>query len=287
MRVKEYVLYEDSGQVTLRSYHSVLSPQLRAYREHHHTECELSLFLSGRGTYAVHGKEYDFCTGDVFLFGSNEAHSITRIDEPMDLLNVHFEPRVLWERTESAELLNLFAARSKGFCHRFADTDGTLAQKILHLEGELSEPRPCRALEAKCALFSALTHMIRQYDCVDPQKSVAAPSSLTQSLHAAIQYIHKHLSDKLTLEQIADSAAVSTRECLRCFRDAIHQSPIEYLLSYRIGAAKKLLETTGYSITETALRTGFNSAAYFSQQFKLHTGKTPNAYRREVQEKQL
>ena len=98
-------------------------------------------------------------------------------------------------------------------------------------------------------------------------------------------FIQEHFTEKLTLEEIAAAAAISTRECLRCFKDAIHQSPIEYLLSYRIGAAKKLLETTNDSITETALGTGFNSAAYFAQQFKVHTGKTPNAYRKEVQEK--
>ena len=99
-------------------------------------------------------------------------------------------------------------------------------------------------------------------------------------------FIQEHFSEKLTLEEIAAAASVSTRECLRCFKEAIAQSPIEYLLSYRIGQAKKLLETTGCSITEAALRTGFNSAAYFSQQFKAHTGKTPNAYRKERMETQ-
>ncbi len=278
MRVKEYVLCEDSGHVMLRSYHSVLSPQLRAYREHHHTECELSLFLSGRGTYAVHGKEYDFCTGDVFLFGSNEAHSITRIDEPMDLLNVHFEPRVLWERAESAELLNLFAARSKGFCHRFADTDGTLAQKILHLEGELSEPRPCRALEAKCALFSALTHMIRQYDCVDPQKSVAAPSSLTQSLHAAIQYIHKHLSDKLTLEQIAAVACMTPTYFSAVFKKLNGVSPFEYITIKRVELAVDMLRHTPQNKLEIAALCGFSSSSNFYKAFRRITGKAPRDF---------
>ena len=57
-----------------------------------------------------------------------------------------------------------------------------------------------------------------------------------------IAYIQENFAEKITLEDIADSAAVSTRECLRCFKTSIHQSPMEYLIEYRIRAAKKLLE---------------------------------------------
>lgn len=96
-----------------------------------------------------------------------------------------------------------------------------------------------------------------------------------------IAFIQENFAEKLTLEDIADSAAVSTRECLRCFQNAIHQSPTDYLISYRVQAAKKLLETTDHSITEVALRCGFNSSSYFTKIFHRTCGKTPNAYRTE------
>ena len=95
-------------------------------------------------------------------------------------------------------------------------------------------------------------------------------------------FIQENFAEKLTLEQIADAAAVSTRECLRCFRSAIGQSPMEYLIDYRVRAAKKLLESTDLSITEIALRCGFNSNSYFTKLFHRTCGKTPNAYRKEL-----
>ena len=94
-----------------------------------------------------------------------------------------------------------------------------------------------------------------------------------------ISFIQENFAEKLTLEEIADSAAVSTRECLRCFQSSIRQSPMDYLISYRIQVAKKLLETTDHSITEIALRCGFNSNSYFTKIFHRTCGKTPNAYR--------
>ena len=105
-------------------------------------------------------------------------------------------------------------------------------------------------------------------------------SSRTQErLQTMLAFVHQNYAQKLTLEQIASAAAVSTRECLRCFRTGIQQSPVEYLVSYRIRMAQKQLEVTTLPVTDIALNTGFNSPAYFSKLFKTHTGMTPNAYR--------
>ncbi len=98
-----------------------------------------------------------------------------------------------------------------------------------------------------------------------------------------MSFIQENYAEKLTLEHIADAASISTRECLRCFRESIRQSPMEYLIEYRVRVAKKLLETTDHSITEIALRCGFNSNSYFTKIFHRSCGKTPNAYRKELQ----
>lgn len=95
-----------------------------------------------------------------------------------------------------------------------------------------------------------------------------------------IAFIQSNFAEKLTLSQIAEAAAVSTRECLRCFQSAIHQSPMEYLIAYRIRQAEKLLEKTDLSISEIAMQTGWGSSSYFSKMFRRICGKTPNTYRK-------
>ena len=98
-----------------------------------------------------------------------------------------------------------------------------------------------------------------------------------------MSFIQENYAEKLTLEQIADAASISTRECLRCFRESIRQPPMDYLIEYRVQVAKKLLETTNLSITEIALHCGFNSNSYFTKIFRRSCGKNPNAYRKELQ----
>lgn len=95
-------------------------------------------------------------------------------------------------------------------------------------------------------------------------------------------YIQENYSDKITLEEIASSAVISTREALRCFQNSIHQTPFEYLISYRIDMAKKLLKSSDLSVTEIAIRTGFSNSAYFSKIFKRTCHMTPLAYRKKT-----
>ena len=139
MRIKEYTLLDNQKSCGMRSYHSVLSPQKRQYNGHHHTECELSVFIKGAGIYTVEDRKYEFSAGDVFLFGSNEEHCISEITEEIDLLNLQFEPYILWESPNSAELLSIFNARNDAFENRFHDDTGEISEYILRFEKELSE----------------------------------------------------------------------------------------------------------------------------------------------------
>lgn len=109
----------------------------------------------------------------------------------------------------------------------------------------------------------------------------AVPGKNQDRILTMLAFLQENYARKLTLQDIAQAGAVSTRECLRCFQNSIHQSPIEYLTEYRIQAAAKLLESTELSVTEISMRTGWGSGSYFTKTFREIRGKTPNAYRKE------
>lgn len=115
LRINEHILYNSESSIIIKTFHSIVSPTKRIYNKHHHTECELSLFISGSGVYKTRKEEFSFKKGNMFLFGSNEAHCITEIHEELNLLNIHFEPRILWENSDNIELMNLFISRNKNF----------------------------------------------------------------------------------------------------------------------------------------------------------------------------
>jgi AraC family transcriptional regulator, transcriptional activator FtrA len=94
-----------------------------------------------------------------------------------------------------------------------------------------------------------------------------------------LEWVQSHLSDMLTVEMLADRAAMSPRTFARRFRGVVGATPHHWITSQRVSLAQRLLETTELSIDVIADRSGFGSAANFRQHFARTVRTTPNAYR--------
>lgn len=99
-------------------------------------------------------------------------------------------------------------------------------------------------------------------------------------LKRMMEYIHSHYELDLTLAEISKAASISEREALRCFQKTIRDSPISYLLKYRISQAVNYLADTDLSITEISALCGFEDSSYFAKMFKRHIQETPRNYRK-------
>ena len=94
-----------------------------------------------------------------------------------------------------------------------------------------------------------------------------------------LQFIQKNYSEELSLAQIAESAMLSVSECLRCFRETIDDTPMQYVTRYRIQAAAELLSSTKIKIADIATSCGFQDMSYFAKSFREVKECTPSAYR--------
>lgn len=74
-----------------------------------------------------------------------------------------------------------------------------------------------------------LAEIANSEDLVQPKSSVSKDHLLTM-----MAFIQKNYLQRITLEEIAASASISTREASRCFQSNIHETPIEYLLKYHV-----------------------------------------------------
>ena len=278
MKIKEYELLENHRLGGIRCYHSLQSPQQRSYNAHHHTQCELSVFLAGSGTYTVRGKNYTFSAGDVFLFGSNEEHCITNITSDIDLFNVQFEPYLLWEKADTMGLLSLFNARTPDFENKFHDPDGTLQKMLLEIEKELSQKRPCYAVAVRYLLFMALLSLIRNHAGVDHTKTGKASDSTAQSLRLSIDYIQQNLESKLTLKEISAVACLCPTYFSYVFKKFNGISLWEYITIKRVERAIEMLKQENLTKLEIAERCGFSSPSHFYKSFAAVTGRRPGDF---------
>ena len=126
-------------------------------------------------------------------------------------------------------------------------------------------------------LFSELWLLL--LDEIREQPSHTVNIQNQQRVQSMLAFIQANYNEKLTLEAIAAAASVSTRECIRCFHNTIRQTPIEYVMEYRLNMARKLLNNSEMSITDISYHCGFSSNAYFGKVFREKYGITPLQYR--------
>ena len=68
----------------------------------------------------------------------------------------------------------------------------------------------------------------------------------------AVEFIERHFSEDITLDQLAGMTGVSLQHFCRIFRGQTGMRPMEYLARKRISEAKRLLSSTGRSVAEIA-----------------------------------
>lgn len=99
-------------------------------------------------------------------------------------------------------------------------------------------------------------------------------------------YISEHLTEDLTVSNIAVSLYITPNYFSRLFKRVTKEGCNEYIVRKRIEKAKSLLDTTSLKIGEIAMMVGYRDTNYFSLAFKKHTGKSPTKYREEIQGKE-
>lgn len=94
-----------------------------------------------------------------------------------------------------------------------------------------------------------------------------------------LKYVTDHISDALTIEDIADAVGVSRRTFSRAFAKHANVTPSVFVDQVRIDFARKLLEETDIPLKTVAFRCGFNTATQMRMIFSRQLSTTPKLYR--------
>ena len=114
--------------------------------------------------------------------------------------------------------------------------------------------------------------------CEDAARHVTLATQ-TQAVECAIQTMHTHLHEVLTLEDLASVACLSPSHFHRVFCRLIGIPPGEFLSALRFQAARRLLVTTSLSVTDICFEVGYTSIGSFTSRFTQLVGLSPRLLR--------
>lgn len=246
---------------------------------HWHEELEVICPADGALKLQIPGREYLLRKGDLAVLNGNMLHYV--IGHPAGALrSLVFSPFLLTGGTGTAFYKKyvgpLLTCPDFTVWHTGADADiRCFSDAFSALETDAF----AHEFTVRENLSRLLLHC---YEQMRPYLSAqkAAKSADTARIEKMLQYIQAAYAEPLTLAEIAKAADLSERECLRCFHRMIGDSPVQYLLKYRLMQSAELLRTQpAAGIAEISAACGFDSPSYFSRQFRRFYQCTPREYR--------
>ena len=111
-------------------------------------------------------------------------------------------------------------------------------------------------------------------------RNVRAPlySPLVQQI---VDLIEAHFAENITLAQVSETLSHSSGYLSARFKKETGKSFSEFLMNYRIGYARRLLERSDLPVNTVAENCGIPDNNYFARVFRSHVGMTPTQYRKE------
>lgn len=253
---------------------------------HWHRALEIDYIAEGEAEIKSTSQTFHLKKGDAIFINSNVMHDIRAWNNMKNckiyahIFDMHFLSGMYNSVYEKKYLLPIMKSRDLQLypIHPDSYTHILMLEKILHLL-KLADEEPFGfefELRSELCRFWCLFFEETAALCTNHSKC----SNIDEDrLKQMLDFIHSNYKEKITLDEIAASANIGSRECTRCFQRCIGISPVNYLISYRIRMAAQMLLTTDHSIITVSEDCGFSSASYFGKIFHDCMKCTPGQYR--------
>ena len=234
------------------------------YAMHTHSMYELLYFLSGDATCVIEDRKYKLKKGDLILVRPMQYHFI-QIDSPADYerYNILFDPQR--DGIESALLL-------PHNTEVISLTGNAIADNIF---------KKCDMYRERCdaeTFQKLLVHLLSElfYNIIlFPQESTAVGASVSPLAAKALSYINDNLTTITDVDQIAKHLFVSKSNLFRCFKNALHQTPKQYITQKRLLLAKQRI-SLGERPTDVCQSLGFGDYTSFYRNYVAFFGSAPS-----------
>ena len=243
----------------------------------HEDIVEFVCFLDGKGKCMVGEHQYTVCKGDLVIYNADIMHldnfgllyfcGATNIHLPDLPANTIIPPGcspVLHLGPQESTITGLLSSM-----HDIAFLDSKNAGESCQLLFRVF-------FNQLLNLINGLKEFSDNYAISDSQKKRGREIQ---------RYVDEHITDKLSLSEIAEHFQLSTFYVSRIFKSAAGCTLNEYQTRQRIGHAQNLLLTTSLPLSEVAVQSGYGNQGYFSKQFTKLVGITPLHYRKQFRGK--
>ena len=270
--------YEKRGYLNedFRLFH-IADSDLGPMAYHYHTFHKIIFLLAGRTGYAVEGERYALQPGDFVLVGRGSIH------RPEAEQGVFYERMVLYISPEylaristpDCDLNSCFTRAQADFRYVYrSGMDDRLKTLLQQLELSLTDDEFGAGL-LRSTLFTQL--MLEVCRISIRSRSISA-SSGDAKIISILQYLNLHLTEPLSIDDLASRFYISKYHMMRRFREETGYTVHSYLAEKRLLLARQLLKD-GAAVTDVCEQVGYQDYSTFARAYRRMFGNSPSADR--------
>lgn len=265
------------------AYHYV-AKQAQAVVYHNHPFFEVFFFISGHTRIIVEGMDIQLSRGDVLIYPPGVMHR-----------NIHMDALVPYERFylyATRDFLNSVSAlnydipetlekmtQDDHYCFHVSEEDlQELTRQVDQVIADSDLSRPAEKLMNRYRFTSLLIQALNMMTSLD----VIPQSEYSQGMGNLIRYINNHVTEPLSLDDLANTFHISKYYLLREFKSYTGISVHQYMLIRRILVSQDMIRH-GAKPKEACFQCGFMDYSSYYRAFKARVGVSPEQYRQNVQ----
>ncbi len=232
---------------------------------HIHNEFELYINLSGDVSFLVENQLYPLTRGDVIFVRPGEYHHcVYRSNAKHSLF------WILFDASNNQELLNFLKEFKSNYIHLTEDLKDEIIRLCYNMMEEYISDFE------KLYMFTRIVTMLKYSNGF----SSSSQNNLPSDFRCMLEYINKHIDEKLEIINVAKSLNFSVSTIERRFKECLGMQPAEYIKKKKMILALELLNK-GETVLEAGMGVGYSDNSYFIKLFKDYFGVTPNQYKKQ------
>ncbi|MBK5200160.1 MAG: AraC family transcriptional regulator [Spirochaetaceae bacterium] len=252
---------------------------------HWHGEIEIIVITKGKLKIKSGTNTFIINKGDGIFINSEVLHSVySKEGESGELFSIVFHPRLVGGNSDSIYFSKYLAPIIKDQSLNNILLNASIDWQKEIIDYVIDAHKLC-SLENNGYEFKVrddISNIILTiFNNKSSKKTITSQKAIRDSKRSKnmLNYICNHYVENISVEQIASSSNISESEALRCFKNTIGTTPMQYVINYRLQKASELLIYSSLKIIEISLDCGFGEASYFSKRFKEKYKVTPENFR--------
>lgn len=211
------------------------------------------------------GRVRTLVAGSLKLKEPGEVHRDLKVHAPFTLQGSAFSPELVAAAADALGLRGAAHFKAAGFA------PGERASRLAFALHAALVSQGATEIERTTLVAELLGEIIG----TAPRSNARAPLAVRR----ARTFLHDALAERITLDELAEHAALDKFHLVRAFRSEVGLPPYEYLTHLRVSRARELLRS-GVLVAEAAQAVGLYDESQLHRHFRRIVGVTPGAYAR-------